>query len=122
MGFIGNYWIGLTDIYKKASGLEWTDLTPLDYQNWQPNDADSNLNNSTGKCGMIKRSDDAWITTKIYWANGSVYNVLVKVEEGQYSYYYTDRPSSPGMFTMDRFGSYLSNRYYNGSASGSYSA
>ena len=25
MGLIGNYWIGLTDIYKKASGLEWTD-------------------------------------------------------------------------------------------------
>ena len=25
MDFIGNYWIGLTDIYKKASGLEWTD-------------------------------------------------------------------------------------------------
>jgi hypothetical protein len=48
----GSYWLGLTDIHRKSSGLEWTDASPVDYSNWEYQ------SNNTGKCVMIKRLED----------------------------------------------------------------
>jgi hypothetical protein len=53
MEISGSYWLGLNNINSKDSGLEWTDASPNNYQNWE------SVGDSMGKCAMIKRHEDA---------------------------------------------------------------
>jgi hypothetical protein len=76
MDLFGSYWLGLTDIKKNPSGLEWTDGSILDYLNFE------NQSETIGKCIMIKRLEDPNVIKTVHDNFGSVFRIDYILQEG----------------------------------------
>jgi hypothetical protein len=67
MDLAGSYWLGLTDIKKTPSGLEWTDGSLLNYLNFE------NQSETKGKCIMIQRLEDQNVSTDVVANTGKFF-------------------------------------------------